>query len=52
MPPRAELLRAAHLVDSDSVERFTERVAGLQAAQPALAILCTGPWPPYSFTGT
>jgi gas vesicle protein GvpL/GvpF len=50
-PPRAEseLLRAAYLVDRAAVERFGRRVAELQAANPALSLLCTGPWPPYSF---
>jgi hypothetical protein len=45
-----EILRAAYLVDRDAVGAFTARVADLQAAQPDAQILCTGPWPPYSFT--
>jgi hypothetical protein len=45
-----ELLRAAYLVDRDAVERFVERVAELQRSKPQLRLLCTGPWPPYSFT--
>jgi hypothetical protein len=44
-----EPLRAAYLVDRDAVDRFVGRVRELQDAQPELAILCTGPWPPYSF---
>ena len=53
MPPRpgAELLRAAYLVERDGVERFTARVAELQKGSPDLRLLCTGPWPVYSFTG-
>jgi hypothetical protein len=44
-----EPLRAAYLVDRDAVDRFVGRVRELQDARPELAILCTGPWPPYSF---
>jgi hypothetical protein len=49
--PRKELLRAAYLVDRNSVSRFGELVALLQRANAGLQILCTGPWPPYSFVG-
>jgi gas vesicle protein GvpL/GvpF len=51
-PGRAgsEVLRAAYLVDRGSVGSFVERVAELQTAKPQLRLLCTGPWPPYSFT--
>jgi hypothetical protein len=48
---RDELMRAAYLVDRESVEAFTERVAQIQRERPQLSVLCTGPWPPYSFTG-
>lgn len=44
-----ELLRAAYLVDRGRVDGFVERVAGLQSTSPGLRLLCTGPWPPYSF---
>jgi hypothetical protein len=44
-----ELLRAAYLVDRRAVERFAARVRDLQEERPELALLCTGPWPPYSF---
>jgi nicotinic acid phosphoribosyltransferase len=47
-PPEA--LRAAYLVDRDTVDAFAARVAQLQAAQGGAQILCTGPWPPYSFS--
>jgi hypothetical protein len=47
-PP--ESLRAAYLVDRRTVEGFAARVAELEAAQPGAQILCTGPWPPWSFT--
>jgi hypothetical protein len=45
----AELLRAAYLVDRDAVESFVGLVRRLQARHKDLHILCTGPWPPYSF---
>ena len=44
-----ELLHAAYLVDRDAVERFVSLVRRLQQGHPELDILCTGPWPPYSF---
>jgi Gas vesicle synthesis protein GvpL/GvpF len=43
-----EVLRAAYLVDRAVVPRFRATVERLQRDQPA-ALLCTGPWPPYSF---
>lgn len=45
-----ELTREAYLVDRDRVEEFVERVVELEAANLELRLLCTGPWPPYSFT--
>jgi hypothetical protein len=47
--PPSELPRAAYLVDREAVVRFTRRVAELERANPELQLLCTGPWPPYSF---
>jgi hypothetical protein len=49
MQPGPELLRAAYLVDRDAVEGFVGLVRRLQATHEDLRILCTGPWPPYSF---
>ena len=49
MQPGPELLRAAYLVDREAVEGFVGLVRRLQAAHEDLRILCTGPWPPYSF---
>jgi len=46
-----EVLRAAYLVQRADVARFRMLVQRLQQQQPELAILCTGPWPPYSFVG-
>jgi hypothetical protein len=45
-----ELLRAAYLVDRENLERAVALVRDLQQANPALDLLCTGPWPPYSFS--
>jgi hypothetical protein len=49
--PRDELMRAAYLVDRGSISRFAELVALLQRANDGVQVLCTGPWPPYSFVG-
>jgi Gas vesicle synthesis protein GvpL/GvpF len=48
-PRPPELFRAAYLVERDAVEPFAREVARLQGANAGLSILCTGPWPPYSF---
>jgi hypothetical protein len=44
-----ELLRAAYLVDQPAVGRFRSAVQRLQREHPEAALLCTGPWPAYSF---
>jgi hypothetical protein len=44
-----ELLRASYLVETAVVARFRGAVERLQREHPGVAILCTGPWPPYSF---
>jgi hypothetical protein len=43
------LLSGAYLVPKDEVASFTGLVERLQAEHPDLGIVCTGPWPPYSF---
>jgi hypothetical protein len=50
-PARApdELLRASYLIEAAALARFRGTVERLQRAHPGVAILCTGPWPPYSF---
>jgi hypothetical protein len=48
-PRPPELFRGAYLVEREAMESFTAAVAGLQDVSAGLAILCTGPWPPYSF---
>jgi hypothetical protein len=47
--PGSELLRAAYLVDREAVDGFVGLVRRLQDTHEGLRILCTGPWPPYSF---
>jgi hypothetical protein len=49
MQPGPELLRAAYLVDREAVESFVGLVQRLQETHAGLRVLCTGPWPPYSF---
>ena len=46
-----ELLRASYLIDRATLAHFRGAVERLQSAHPGIAILCTGPWPPYSFVG-
>ena len=50
-PRRApdELLRGSYLVEQPEVERFRSAVERLQREHPEAALLCTGPWPAYSF---
>ena len=50
-PARApdELLRASYLIEGPVLARFRATVERLQRTHPGAAILCTGPWPPYSF---
>jgi hypothetical protein len=52
--PRApeEKLRASYLVETATVAQFRGMVERLQRTHPGVAILCTGPWPPYSFVGS
>jgi len=45
-----EQLNGAYLVERVAVDDFVAAVGRLQREHRALSILCTGPWPPYSFT--
>ena len=51
--PLERLSRAAsanaYLVPAEQVEEFREAVRRIQDEHPELTIVCTGPWPPYSF---
>ena len=40
---------AAYLVTRGDVERFKDAVDEHAAGDRGLQLLCTGPWPPYSF---
>jgi Gas vesicle synthesis protein GvpL/GvpF len=42
-------LTAAYLVDEARVDDFRAAVEELDERVAEAAILCTGPWPPYSF---
>jgi len=42
---------ASYLVDRGGVDAFRGRIATLDAEVQEAKIICTGPWPPYSFTG-
>jgi hypothetical protein len=44
-----EVLRAAYLVDNRELGAFRAAVDRLARERPDLALLCTGPWPPYAF---
>jgi hypothetical protein len=43
------LLTGAYLVGRDRVGDFRSAVEALQSRHPELGIVCTGPWPPYTF---
>jgi Gas vesicle synthesis protein GvpL/GvpF len=43
------LLSACYLVRREGLPRFRAELDGLTVEQPELQLLCTGPWPPYSF---
>jgi len=45
------VMSGAYLVDPADVAAFRDRVRELGEQHPELSIVCTGPWPPYSFAG-
>jgi hypothetical protein len=51
--PLARLSRAcsvnAYLVPAENVPAFQDAVLRLEEEHPELTVVCTGPWPPYSF---
>lgn len=51
-PGDRQVLSAAFLVAKERVQPFQRAVAQAAQARPQLALLCTGPWPPYSFVRT
>lgn len=46
-----ELLRGAYLLERDGLQAFTTAVEALQREYPEASLVCTGPWPAYSFVG-
>jgi hypothetical protein len=42
-------VREAYLVDRDRVSSFARAVRDLDEREPDIEMVCTGPWPPYSF---
>jgi hypothetical protein len=44
------LLTAAYLIERGQVEAFRVALEALESRHPDLGVVCTGPWPPYSFT--
>lgn len=42
---------SAFLVERDGLAAFRNAVAAIAAADPRRAVLCSGPWPAYSFVG-
>jgi hypothetical protein len=49
-PSEAIVVRAAHLVERERVAEYRTRLRELGAGRPALRLLTSGPWPPYSFS--
>ena len=43
------LMSAAYLVDRERVDHMVAQVRATAEEHPDLEVLCTGPWPPYSF---
>jgi hypothetical protein len=43
-------VNTAYLVDRDDVDPFRATVEKLDATVEDASVICTGPWPPYSFT--
>ena len=49
-PSEAIVVRAAHLVERERIAEYRTRLRELGALRPALRLLTSGPWPPYSFS--
>lgn len=47
--PDRDWIAAAYLMPQDATEAFLQTVGELAKKHPELLLLCTGPWPPYSF---
>jgi Gas vesicle synthesis protein GvpL/GvpF len=44
-----DLLHAAYLVPEEKTNEFRRQVGLIEAGHPELTMVCTGPWPPYTF---
>jgi len=44
-----DLLQAVYLVPEEQIEAFREHMNRIEGAHPELTMVCTGPWPPYTF---
>jgi hypothetical protein len=51
-PSGSLVVRAAHLVARGREEEYRERVRALGRERDDLRLVASGPWPPYSFSGT
>ena len=45
----SDVLQSAYLVSRQDIAAFGEHVRRLEAVHDDLTIICTGPWPPYTF---
>jgi len=43
------VLTAAYLLPREQVDAFKATISAAQGRQPGVVLVCTGPWPPYSF---
>ncbi len=44
-------VREAYLIDREHVSSFADAVRSIDEGDPEIEMVCTGPWPPYSFAG-
>jgi Gas vesicle synthesis protein GvpL/GvpF len=51
LPGAGLALLGAYLVDRGRVGEFAERIAALDQGLDDVDLICTGPWPPYTFAG-
>jgi Gas vesicle synthesis protein GvpL/GvpF len=49
LPTPGLVMSGVYLVDRDDLDRMVARVRATAQEHPELEVLCTGPWPPYSF---
>jgi hypothetical protein len=42
-------VQEAYLVDRQSLPSFTDAIRQLDQREPDIELVCTGPWPPYTF---